>query len=223
MAFKDNYTMKKREKRFTADACMELRDQGEGKSPIISGYAAVFNSPTTIPTFMGNSFREVIKPGAFDRALKEKQDVLALFNHNSDAIPLARSKSGTLKLSVDERGLKYEFEAPNTSQGQDLVESIRRRDIDGSSFAFTPRSQTWKKDDKGVATRELNDMDLHDVSPVTDPAYPSTSVKVRSLFPEGEPEDMPAEFRAVDAEKQKQIDQQWKESQELKLRLLEHS
>jgi HK97 family phage prohead protease len=222
MAFKEP-TMNKREKRFTDAAAVELRAQGDGKPPVISGYAAVFNSPTTIPTFMGNSFREVIKPGAFDRALKEKQDVRALFNHNSDAIPLARTKSGTLKLSVDERGLKYEFEAPNTTQGQDLAESIRRGDVDGSSFAFTPRKQTWLKDDKGGATRELNDVDLHDVSPVTDPAYPSTSVKVRSLFPEGEPEDMPAEFRATDDVKRKADDQAWKDRVELKLRITERS
>lgn len=176
----------KRELRFTRDAQLELR--GEEKKPVISGYAAVFNSPTNI----GSMFREVIKPGAFARAIKENQDVRALVDHIPDKI-LGRTKSGTLRLSEDEKGLRYEIDPPNTTVATDLLESIRRGDIDQSSFAFTPKSQTWRKDGEQLV-REINDVDLYDVSPVTYPAYESTSVSVRSLFPDGTPE-IPEEYR----------------------------
>jgi HK97 family phage prohead protease len=157
-------------------------------------------------------------PGAFDRALKEKQDVRALFNHDDNQV-LGRSKSGTLRMSVDSKGLKYEIDPPDTQLGRDLVTSIRRGDIDGSSFAFIVRGQKWNETTKdGVTTylREITDCDLMDVSPVTYPAYEQTSVAVRTMFPDGE-----IEIPTPDPVEEKTSNDDWKERQELKLRIAE--
>jgi HK97 family phage prohead protease len=204
--------MNKRELRFISEA--EVRLAGDDKSPVITGYAAVFNKPAQIMT----RFQEVIRPGAFDRALKEKQDVRALFNHDDNQV-LGRSKSGTLRMSVDSKGLKYEIDPPDTQLGRDLVTSIRRGDIDGSSFAFIVRGQKWNETTKdGVTTylREITDCDLMDVSPVTYPAYEQTSVAVRTMFPDGE-----IEIPTPDPVEEKTSNDDWKERQELKLRIAE--
>lgn len=180
--------MKKREFRFLPHA--EVRLVGDEKKPVVSGYAAVFNTPADI----AGMFREVVKPGAFARAIREKQDVRGLVDHDPSRI-IGRTKSGTLRLSEDEKGLRYEIDAPDTTTGRDIVESIKRGDIDGSSFGFMAKSQTWRKDGN-MAVRELNDVDLFDVSPVTFPAYNSTSVNVRSMFPDGKIE-IPTEYREI--------------------------
>ncbi|MCT4573774.1 HK97 family phage prohead protease, partial [Bacillus thuringiensis] len=96
---------------------LSTRDATEEQPSKITGYAAVFNSKTTI----GGWFDEVIEPGAFARSLSENSDIRALFNHNWDNV-LGRTKSGTLRLEEDEKGLKFEIELPNTSVGRDLAE-----------------------------------------------------------------------------------------------------
>jgi hypothetical protein len=183
-----------RERRFMHT---EVRVQKEADKPtMITGYAAVFNKPAKI----GSSFSEVIRPTAFTRALQEKQDVRALFNHHGGKV-LGRTKSGTLRLSVDDKGLRYEIDPPNTTVANDLIESIGRGDIDASSFGFIARGQKWNETKKdGVTTylREILDADLLDVSPVTYPAYASTSVGVRSQLFEGL--EIPKELRAAAAD-----------------------
>lgn len=153
---------------------IEIRAEGENETPTISGYASVFNR---MSENLGG-FREIIAPGAFDNVLDN--DVRALFNHDANFL-LARTASGTLRLSVDEEGLRYEFEPPNTTAGRDLVESMKRGDITQSSFAFTVRSDSWEERD-GTMIRTIDKVDrLFDVSPVTYPAYPDASVGLRSL------------------------------------------
>ena len=152
----------------------EIEVRAEGETPTISGYASVFNKRSEN---LGG-FREVIAPGAFDGVLND--DVRALFNHDANFL-LARTASGTLRLSVDEEGLRYEFEPPNTTAGRDLVESMKRGDITQSSFAFTVASDSWEERDGGML-RTINKVErLYDVSPVTYPAYPDASVGLRSL------------------------------------------
>ena len=116
-------------------------------------------------------------------------DVRALFNHESSAI-LARSKGGkgSLAIGIDATGLWYEFEAPDTQVGRDLMTSLKRGDVDQSSFSFTVSQdgQEWTetKDGDGptVFTRTINKVSrLYDVSPVTYPAYPDATVALRSL------------------------------------------
>jgi HK97 family phage prohead protease len=139
--------------------------------PRISGYGAIFDSEADI-----GPYREVIRKGTFARAIRERQDVRALLNHDSNCI-LGRTKSGTLALSEDDRGLRFVCELPDTSIGHDVLESVKRGDITGCSFGFRCVKDEWSRD---RSTRELRDVDLLDVGPVTFPSYDQTSVQARS-------------------------------------------
>lgn len=153
---------------------VEVRAE-DGKPTKIVGYAAVFNSLSE--ELYG--FREMVMPGAFDRALKEKHDVRALVNHDENQI-LGRTKAGTLTLSVDKRGLKAEIEPADTQAARDAVTSVKRGDLDGMSFAFRTLTDAWRTQD-GEQIRELLDLELVDVSVVAFPAYPATTVSARAL------------------------------------------
>jgi HK97 family phage prohead protease len=150
----------------------ELRAKADGNT--IAGYAAVFNSTTDL-----GYFEERIKPGAFARAIKEQHDVRALWNHDPNWI-LGRTKSGTLRLSEDNVGLQIEVDPPDTQMGRDLVESIRRGDVDQMSFAFIATKESWTERKDMLPLREIEDVDLYDISPVTYPAYQATTVGLRS-------------------------------------------
>ncbi|MEC3439862.1 HK97 family phage prohead protease, partial [Bacillus cereus] len=132
----------------------------------------VFNSKTTI----GGWFDEVIEPGAFARSLSENSDIRALFNHNWDNV-LGRTKSGTLRLEEDEKGLKFEIELPNTSVGRDLAESMSRGDINQCSFGFWITEENW---DYSVepALRTIKEVELYEISVVSIPAYDDTEVSL---------------------------------------------
>jgi hypothetical protein len=153
----------------------------EGGARKLSGYAAVFNSETNIRTMFG-SFREVIRPGAFTRALLEGQDVVAWYQHGDGSpLPLGRTKAGTLRLSQDNRGLAFDLDLPDTSAAKDLAVSIGRGDVREMSFAFEPAEEGGERWTNGEPSlRELLDLNVFDVSPVVFPAYPSTSVGLRS-------------------------------------------
>ncbi|KAA0563666.1 HK97 family phage prohead protease [Bacillus sp. CH30_1T] len=165
---------KKKETRIVDITNLQTRD-GTGNEPVvISGYAAVFNSKTSI----GDFFEEVIAPGAFARTISENGDIRALFNHNWDHV-LGRTRNGTLKVEEDNRGLKFEVELPNTSLARDLAESLRRGDINQCSFGFFATNDTW---DYAVepAVRTLNEIELYEISVVSIPAYEDTEVSLRS-------------------------------------------
>lgn len=153
----------------------ELRDDGDG---VVNGYAAMYNRETVI---MG-LWREQIAPGAFRSALDGEDDVRALFNHDP-SILLGRTKSRTLRLSEDANGLKYEIDLPATQDARDVRELIKRGDVSGSSFGFRINDEEW--DDTPTKNGQLplvtiRSVELFDVSPVTFPAYPQTSVTARS-------------------------------------------
>lgn len=160
--------MSKREKRTFKIESMERRDGTDGKPVGIKGYAAVFNSRANI----GNFFDEEIAPGAFKKALENNSDIRALFNHNWDK-PLGRTKSGTLRLEEDEKGLKYEIDLPNTTAARDLIESMERGDIDQCSFLFNATREEWNYDAE-PAVRSVLEVELFEVSIVTIPAYDDT-------------------------------------------------
>jgi len=146
-----------------------------GGRTIIGGYASVFNS---LSEDLGG-FNEIISPGTFDRALKEKQDVRALVNHDPNLI-LGRTKSGTLTLSEDGVGLHFEVMLPKTSYADDLVVSMQRGDISQCSFGFKVRDggDTWKTTDTQKVLRVISDVDLYDVSVVTTPAYQAATAQI---------------------------------------------
>lgn len=166
---------------YRANLGLELR-QDLGEPLKIRGYAAVFNQLSEELMW----FRERIIPGAFKNSLKN--DVRALVSHDSSRI-LGRTKSGTLTLREDEHGLYTEITPPNTTLGHDTVESIKRGDLDQMSFGFNVVNARWAVED-GKDIRELLEVDLFDVSVVAFPAYPQTEVSVRSLWPDGIPEEI---------------------------------
>ena len=153
----------------------ELRfAQTEGEAPKIVGYAARFNQLSDV---LGN-FREQIQPGFFDGI--EADDVRALFNHDPNQI-LGRTKSGTARVGVDEKGLWYEVELPKSADS--LREAVERGDIDQSSWGFFLKKDSWeKREGTDKQHRVLLDVEMvFDASPVTFPANPDTTVAKRSL------------------------------------------
>jgi HK97 family phage prohead protease len=163
-----------------------VETRADGK-PMIVGYAARYFDPADPGTefALWDDVTERILPGAFDKAVRE-DDVRALFNHSPDMV-LGRSTAGTLRLSVDARGLRYEIDPPDTSTARDLLESLKRGDVSGSSFAFNIRGENVRKEAKPDGgfryVRELTDVQLFDVGPVTYPAYPATDAGVRGDYP----------------------------------------
>ena len=155
-------------------ACVELRALGGRR---VGGYAALFDS---LSADLGGWF-EVVKPGAFTRSLLSV-DVVALHHHKPELI-LGRSSAGTLRLNVDQRGLAFEIDLPNSTAGSDVLESITRGDLTGASFAFTvPHNGDRWTTQNGKRVRELLDVDLHDISVTARPAYPDTEVARRALL-----------------------------------------
>ena len=153
---------------------IELRAEGDGNT--FTGYAALFNSPSEpLP------FTEVIAPGAFKRSLRSRNDVKMLWNHDSGSV-LASTRSGTLSLVEDERGLKVTAVLPDTTAGRDARELISKGIVDAMSFGFSVPSggDSWSNDG---STRTLKSVRLHEVSVVAWPAYAATggTVSVRAL------------------------------------------
>jgi uncharacterized protein len=159
-------------------AC-EIRAVDEAGKPKIIGNAAVFGM---LSEDMGG-WREMISAGAFDGVLG--QDTIGAFNHDPSLI-LGRTTAGTLRLAVNETGLGYEIDPPDTSYARDLLISIGRGDVRQSSFAFIVAREGDRWIDPTPATpyaiRIIDKFErLYDVSPVTYPAYPDTSADVRDM------------------------------------------
>ena len=157
------------EKRSIAYSNLEVRSENEGKTLV--GYAAVWDSPSE---YMG--FTEFVKRGAFTKTLKDGADVRLLIDH--EGIPLARTKSGTLSLIEDERGLFVEADLdPSNPDAARVISAMRRGDMNQMSFAFRTIKDAWAKD---RSTRDLKEVQLYDVSIVTFPAYEETVAELRS-------------------------------------------
>lgn len=166
--------MKNIERRMATEK-VEVRS-AEGAPTVIVGYGAVYGKETVI----GGLFREVIMPGAFRKVTG--QDVFSLFNHDENIV-LGRTKSATLAISEDATGLRYEVTPP--ASRQDIIESIQRGDITGSSFGFrvAEGGDTWTRPTKAgeLALRTISEIaDLRDVGPVTFPAFDETTAEARS-------------------------------------------
>ncbi len=149
-------------------AAREVRAEGRR----LVGYAATFGTEARITDFV-----ETIQRGAFARSLADGRDILALVDHDSGKV-LARTKSGTLRLSEDDRGLRFELDVPDTTAGRDVLALAARGDLGGMSFGFTvdPDGEEWRGD-----KRELRSVTLHEVSVVQSfPAYSGTSVSARA-------------------------------------------
>jgi uncharacterized protein len=140
---------------------------------ILDGYFALYEQETEL--FEG-SF-EIITKGAFDGTMGN--DIRALWNHNSQYV-LGRNKSGTLELKTDDKGLYASIRLPKTQYAQDLYELVDRGDVDQCSFGFNILSEDLEELASGGYRWRINEIDLHEVSVVTFPAYENTSVAARS-------------------------------------------
>ena len=156
-----------------AFSILELRVDGD--KSVITGHAAVYNQKSE--QMWG--FRETIRPGAFTKTIKTA-DVRALWNHDPNYV-LGRTKSGTLELSEDDKGLVVKITPPETNFAKDIIATIKRGDVDQMSFGFQTVTDEWRTEDK-EQIRELIEVELFDVSPVTFPAYPQTDVQARSFY-----------------------------------------
>lgn len=165
--------MKKIERRTYTVQDIEARQADDGTMRL-RGYAAVFNDQSVPLPFI-----ETIAPGAFRKTLAETPDVRLLVNH--EGLPLARTKNGTLTLTEDDRGLLMNAEIADTQEGRDLYTLIERGDVDQMSFAFRVIRQKYNSDKSERTLTEISLAD-GDVSVVTYPAYPTTSVEAREAL-----------------------------------------
>lgn len=135
----------------------------------LTGYVAVFGVETRI-----GDFTESIMPGAFRASLAAGKDILALLDHDPGQL-LGRTRSGTLHLAEDARGLAFTLDLPDTQAGRDMVALATRGDLGGMSFGFTATDEVWHGE-----RRQLLAVDLVEVSVVQSwPAYPQTEVSLR--------------------------------------------
>lgn len=149
-------------------ATLEIRAKGRR----LEGYAATFGQSANI----GGRFTETIAPGAFSGSLRSKGDILALVDHDPGLV-LGRTRSGSLRLSEDSRGLAFDLDIPDTQAGRDVLALAERRDIGGMSFSFSALDERRDGD-----RRELRSVELHEISVVLAwPAYDGTVVNLRSL------------------------------------------
>ena len=158
------------------DVTFEIRNgEIDANKRTFTGYAAVFNSPSEpLP------FTEFIMPGAFKRSLKSRNEIKMFMNHNMDIV-LGSTRSKTLRLSEDSKGLLAETTLPDTTAGRDLSILMQRGDVNSMSFGFSVPTRGDKWSDDGM-TRELHQIRLHEVSIVTGfPAYEATTATVRSI------------------------------------------
>ena len=157
---------------------LEIRSTGELRSDgrKLAGYAALFNSEASL-----NGFVEVIRQGAFAKSLADGSNVRALYHHQGDAL-LGTTKGRTLQLREDARGLAFELDLPNTTHGRDLAILVDRGDVSGCSFGFRVRDGGERWEQRGAQlVRELLDVELAEITLTSIPAYPDTSVALRSL------------------------------------------
>jgi len=154
----------------------EVRSHTEDDKPTIEGYAAVYN----VRSEVGPGMFEEILPGAFDERIK-KDDIRALFNHDKNNI-LGRLSANTLELRSDAKGLYYRIYPPDTQAGRDVVTSIKRGDITGSSFSFkiTGIDDDFRSIKHGVLRTVKKFSGIGDVGPVIFPAYDQATVSARS-------------------------------------------
>jgi HK97 family phage prohead protease len=168
----------------------EMRASSEGEM-IVEGYAAVFNTPTVLYSYDGIDYKESVDAESFRKA--EMADVVMNYNHEGK--PVARTKNGTLALSVDDHGLFAKADLSGTEEGRRLYEEIKGGYIDRMSFAFTVSEDSYDRDTHTRTIRGIKR--LYDVAAVDIPAYDATEISARSHF------SAEAEFEKAEAERRK--------------------
>jgi len=179
---KDMARLKKEHRSFVASNGTEFRALEEDGKRYLIGYASVFNQKSKLIFEQGRLFYEIISPEAFrDVLADENLDVKLTFNHSRDKV-IARTRSNTLQLSTDEKGLLFKAELPNVSYANDVYELVRLQTLFENSFAFVidKGGDEWSRDTEGNNIRLIKRVSkLIDVSVVTDGAYANTDVAAR--------------------------------------------
>ena len=160
--------------------------EGSGESRTIEGYAIVFGVESRILSDYWDNYREIIEPGAITEERLKEMDIKMTMYHNREKI-LARSTNGegTLKLTVDEVGVKYSFDAPNTVDGDTALELVRRGDLSGSSFMFwtDERNVSYERRSDDIMLRRVKTIGMiYDMTIAADPAYEQTTVAAREAY-----------------------------------------
>ncbi len=183
-------------------------EQNEEHGHFLTGRPIVYDTKTDL-----GWYDEIIAPGSLDDA--DLRDVRFLVNHNTDMIPLARSRNNnensTMQLSVDNEGMKIrvDLDTENNSEARNLYSAVERGDLDGMSFMFTVDSDSWIDPDSDHPIRTINKLGkVFEVSAVTFPAYEQTSISARGLSDALDSakeslESVKAEKRRVDIQKQR--------------------
>lgn len=197
------------------NAEMEIRAEND-TPPVMVGYAAVFNQWSED---LGG-FRERIAPGAFKRTLQGNGDVRALWNHDPSFV-LGRTLNGTLTLEEDARGLRVQIQPPAGGIYAGFLENVRRGDVNQMSFAFSVVTDEWQTDERGGKVRSLKEIKLHEVSPVSFPAYPSTEVAVREWRYLDQEESDGQEPDEIEREAELRAQAEERERMEMQVRLME--
>lgn len=170
------------ENRFLSFDVRADEEQENDEKGIVEGYAIVYDKKTDICGY----FEEMIERGALDNA--DLKDVPLLVNHDTDTIPVARSRrnngSSSMTLTVDEKGLKIraELDLKNNARASELYSAIKRGDISGMSFMFTVKKDEWTDEDSDYPKRTITEIaKVYEVSAVTFPAYNDTSIGARAV------------------------------------------
>lgn len=170
------------ENRFLSFDIRADEEQENDEKGIVEGYAIVYDKKTDICGY----FEEMIERGALDNT--DLKDVPFLVNHDTDTIPIARSRrnngSSSMTLTVDEKGLKIraELDLKNNARASELYSAIKRGDISGMSFMFTVKKDEWNDEDTDYPKRVIKEIaKVYEVSAVTFPAYSDTSIGARAV------------------------------------------
>ena len=172
----------------TLDCKLSVREaapDAQGESRTITGTAIVFNAESEVLDDWGYRFREVIKPEACTMEFLNSQDIKMNMLHDRD-LTLARCNkgAGSLRLSVDEKGVNFEFEAPKCDIGDRCLEMVRRGDYSGCSFEFWPEDYDVEEREGGKDVK-ITHKKFRALTALTigiDPAYKQTSVNARELY-----------------------------------------
>lgn len=161
----------------------KLRESPDGKGRTVYGYAVVFDELSVVLDDWYDIYREIIRPEAFTQEDVNSWDIhMTLFHDREKLVARSKNGEGTLRLTVDKRGLYYEFEAPETPDGQTALELVKRGDIAGASFTFSYKGDcyTEREGEDGITIREVHKIiKIYECTLASSPAYPQTTAGMR--------------------------------------------
>lgn len=170
-----------------ADYAPKLREVAENQqSRTIEGYAVVFGRESVLISDYWDNYKEIIEAGAITQELLDESDIKMTLWHNREKLLARRNKGeGTLDVGIDDKGVWYRFDAPNTADGDTALELVKRGDLAGSSFIYSTNEAddvTYDKLEDGTIIRHVIKVSrIYDMTIASDPAYTDTTVNAREV------------------------------------------